>query len=482
MKRILALSIMALILLPVFSFAHAYSTSDESTLRALIIACDEFASQNSTAPSAEGNALCIRDILSKDIRGFGAVSTIINHSLDAQKLRSAIFEAFEGVKEGDTSYIYISTHGEYNGKGLEIIFSDGADDKRVPSLELYSILKEIPGVKVLMLDCCYSGGIIHKGVPLRKYVTQGMDSNIKVITSAGGFEQSYNWSSGHLKKQGTSHFMLALLQGIGEMGGYMADFNKDGDITIAELQGFLRQGLASSTAQVYPEKDSFVLLSYDKYTSPEKGIVSDLVFDSTVFIKGSSIDFSYTLNRKSRIAYQIITAKDGAWQFDTPQLIEDMEYGSAILWPGRKHKTLELGTTDDDTYGYALFFIVAVEENGLIPLASALLQAQSGEYEAIRLQHSGNIRLKLNEELAIYIAHKKPMSYSISVRNMQGDIVATPFIDEKSRPQRLGGTLIYWNGSDSMGRPLQRGSYTMQAEIRMGGAYINVFSGSFYVY
>ena len=65
---------------------------------------------------------------------------------------------------------------------------------------------------------------------------------------------------------------------------------------------------------------------------------------------------------------------------------------------------------------------------------------------------------------------------------MQGDIVATPFIDEKSRPQRLGGTLIYWNGSDSMGRPLQRGSYTMQAEIRMGGAYINVFSGSFYVY
>ena len=56
-------------------------------------------------------------------------------------------------------------------EGLEIIFSDGADD-RVPSLELYSILKEIPGVKVLMLDCCYSGGIIHKGVPLRKYVTR----------------------------------------------------------------------------------------------------------------------------------------------------------------------------------------------------------------------------------------------------------------------------------------------------------------------
>ena len=148
----------------------------------------------------------------KDIRGFGNVSTIINHSLDAQKLRSAIFEAFEGVKEGDTSYIYISTHGEDNGKGLEIIFSDGNDDKRVPSLELYSILKEIPGVKVLMLDCCYSGGIIHKGVPLSKYVTQGMDSSIKVITSAGGFEQSYNWSSGYLKKQGTSHFMLALLQ------------------------------------------------------------------------------------------------------------------------------------------------------------------------------------------------------------------------------------------------------------------------------
>ena len=105
-----------------------------------------------------------------------------------------------------------------------------------------------------MLDCCYSGGIIHKGVPLRGFNTQGMDSSIKVITSAGGNEQSYNWSSGYLKKQGTSHFMLALLQGIGEVGGYMADYNRDGDITIEELQGFLKQGLASSTAQVYPER------------------------------------------------------------------------------------------------------------------------------------------------------------------------------------------------------------------------------------
>ena len=481
MKRILALSLMALILLPFFPLAHAYSTSNDSTLRALVIACDEFANQNSTAPSAEGNALCIRDILCKDVRGFGTVSTIINHSLDIQKLRSAVFEAFEGVKAGDTSYIYISTHGEDNGNGLEIIFSDGVDDKRVPSLELYSILKEIPGVKILMLDCCYSGGIIHKGVPLRGFNTQGMDSSIKVITSAGGNEQSYNWSSGYLKKQGTSHFMLALLQGIGEVGGYMADYNRDGDITIEELQGFLKQGLASSTAQVYPEKDSFVILSYDKYTSPEKGIVSDLVFDSTVFADGGSIDFSYTLNRKSRIAYQIIFAKDGAWQFDTPQLIEDMEYGSAVLWPGRKSKTLELGATDEDNYGYALFFIVAVEENGLIPLASTLLQAQSGEYEAISIKHSGDIRLGFNEELGIFISHKKPMSYSISIRNMQGDIVAMPFIDEKSRPQRLGGTLIYWNGINGGGE-LPRGSYSIQAEIRMGDAYISAFSGAFYVY
>ena len=41
-----------------------------------------------------------------------------------------------------------------------------------------------------------------------------MDSNIKVITSAGGFEQSYNWSSGILKNREQS-FMLALC---GELG------------------------------------------------------------------------------------------------------------------------------------------------------------------------------------------------------------------------------------------------------------------------
>ena len=73
------------------------------------------------------------------------------------------------------------------------------------------------------------------------------------------------------------------------------------------------------------------------------------------------------------------------------------------------------------------------------------------------------------------------MSYSISIRNMQGDIVAMPFIDEKSRPQRLGGTLIYWNGINGGGE-LPRGSYSIQAEIRMGDAYISAFSGAFYVY
>ena len=34
------------------------------------------------------------------------------------------------------------------------------------------------------------------------------------------------------------------------------------------------------------------------------------------------------------------------------------------------------------------------------------------------------------------------MSYSISIRNMQGDIVAMPFIDEKPSPAARG-TLIY---------------------------------------
>ena len=45
---------------------------------------------------------------------------------------------------------------------------------------------------------------------------------------------------------------------------------------------------------------------------------------------------------------------------------------------GRKSKTLELGATDEDNYGYALFFIVAVEENGLIRLQALFFKRRVG--------------------------------------------------------------------------------------------------------
>ncbi|MDO5023102.1 MAG: caspase family protein [Eubacteriales bacterium] len=474
MKHILAM-LLLLSILPLPTFTD----TPQGSMRALVIACDTFVSQDSMAPSASGNVEGIKNIFSSDLREDKHIEIQTNIAHNRDSLEEEIKKAFLNSTEKDTSILYISTHGEIdNFGGLDIIFSDGEEENAVKGKELLEIIEQIDGQKILFLDCCYSGNIISKGQML--YNPPEL-KNIKIITSAGGSELSYNWSSGITKKQITSHFMIALRQALSAYGGFAADINLDGNISLKELQSYLMEALPSSTAQFYPENDESSLLSYDLFLEQQKGIVSDMVFQNRVLQAGTSLDFSYTLNQKAHISYQFIYEKDGHWLFESPQMIDDFEDGSALLWPGRKHKTLTLEQFDRRLNGYVLFFIVAIDENSISPLAGTLLQVQESEPEAVKITTNKSLNPQNGGELCLHIAHRKPCTYTVSIRNLQGDVVARPFIKALSRPQRLngGGSIIYWRGITRKGDILPHGSYSAQVDIEMGNVRLTAFSSAF---
>ena len=67
-------------------------------------------------------------------------------------------ELFKSSSESDVNYLYLTCHGERDGR----IYL-GSDGQTFSGWELASILKQYKGKFVVMLDCCYSGKIINAG-------------------------------------------------------------------------------------------------------------------------------------------------------------------------------------------------------------------------------------------------------------------------------------------------------------------------------
>lgn len=78
--------------------------------------------------------------------------------LTADQLRQAILDAFAEAQPQDISLLYYSGHGSAWGGSL-LCVGDGV----VTAAELRGCLDQIPGRKVIIVDACYSGGLIGRG-------------------------------------------------------------------------------------------------------------------------------------------------------------------------------------------------------------------------------------------------------------------------------------------------------------------------------
>lgn len=139
----------------------------------------------------------------------------------AEQMLGAIESAFEGADSNDVSLFYYSGHGIQTGALC------GVENTYVTVTELRQKLGNISGIKIVLLDCCYSGMLIGKSVDgttafndavISAFASKTRDTlsggNYLVLTACSQSETSYglwNESTG----RGYSFFTCGIARGSG---------------------------------------------------------------------------------------------------------------------------------------------------------------------------------------------------------------------------------------------------------------------------
>ena len=265
----------------------------ETVYRALLIS-NTYPGTSLALPGPENDVAGMKAMLSRMTATPYRVTTKSN--LTADGIASAITSAFSAATSNDVSLFYFSGHGEnavgtsYHGALV------GTGTSYLTVARLKSVLDQIPGKKIVIIDSCHSGQIIgrstsgtasvskaelnefnSKVVTAFSAQTRGANdlanSGYYVITAAHSTEQSVNTGfdadeDGVIDKH-FGLFTYMLTQGCGwNMGtnkvrSLSADSDSNGEITLHEAYSYARyKALLSNpeqTAQVYPSNSSLVI-------------------------------------------------------------------------------------------------------------------------------------------------------------------------------------------------------------------------------
>lgn len=494
MKKRNAGLIMVLLLCMLFFIPPARTEEADrpGKMRALLIGCDYFLTQENTWPAADNNLQLLAETLLSDGRGYHLIRSLSGNIATVDDLAAAVENTFYQAEEGDISLLYISTHGVFDegasNASAALLLSDGKTEERLTASALQEIMDRIPGKKMLILDACNAGAFIGKGLSggANKVFFSGPD--YKVLCSAGGSEASWYWhGTDDAQSSGASYFATVLADALGAKGDHAADANADGSITLAETYAFLQDNYAASTPQVYPQNDEdFVLYACDplEIKTLEKA-VTDITFEDTLLTAGESdITFSFTVHRPVELFYQIVYHENGSWQFGIAQHFQDGETEDGKVLPGRKMRTLSLDTGSSDAYGYAMIQLITIEDGKPSYQGGRLLCVQPAQGEvSLSVTTGQGFTPDAGQELCIMVQHDVPCGLTVNILDRFGKTVRRLSYAAPTRPQQLfpPATTYYWDGKNNAGETAPPGEYTVQVKVRLGGENYSALSGSFFL-
>lgn len=278
--------------------------SADTTRRALLIGQSDYPEKYTL--SAPMNDV---DAVSRVLPGF---EVTIAENLTADGILTAIDDTFaQGtVKKQDVSLLYYSGHGLENGSLL------GIDLEELTMSSFHQALDAIPGRKILILDCCYSGRYIPQGLMSRRsevstsvdqfnanVIAEFAPSRLRAMPSEmpADIQEYYiltacaadelSWES----KKSARHFgvftrYMSMGLGYDERDEVecdrFADLDNDGVITIKELYEYSRANVAAlntpdeQNVQVFPiDADDYALYRADPRTAPMKKL-GVIVYDA----------------------------------------------------------------------------------------------------------------------------------------------------------------------------------------------------------
>lgn len=475
MKKILLFILASLLFLLAGCAAgqNVPAENTESRTRALLMGCDHFLTQPDTAPVSENNVKTMETAL---LNGFTAeedTASVINGISSAEELENAVEDYLGAAGQEDVSLVYISTHGllpeDGDVSGMTLVFSDGKTETGIPPVQLRQILDRIPGHKVLILDTCYSGAVIGKGTG-QQVPNAFASEDYTVITSCGGEEKSWFWSSSGEADNGTGYFTGALARLLSE--------DTEETVDLVSLKRELRELCGASTVQTWPENPvNSRLKRSGEAAKTEKNALTVTGFsfeNGSLTVEDPVIRFSFRALTDIRMIYRIVYYGSGGWEFDNAGFLFDETEGGGFpgqVSPGFKERALSLGSQPEGNSGYALLQIIAMDRTGSTLTATHLLCVPPAMGDpGLEITVPERFLPEENEEGSFYVRHAFPCELTVGIRNDAGQTMTYLAVDEPSRPQGIDPEKAFfcWDGRGRNGEPAPAGSYRIFARTRIG--------------
>ena len=488
MRRGMSLLLALWLLLPIFALGEeaALGTSERLN-RALLVGCDRFLSQQATTPSSYNNVMRMEEALTSGTMALAALTSRPEGISASGDLAALILDTFAGADEDDLSLFYLSTHGIWetgmSSGGMTLLLSDGERETAVTAYQLRTMFDQIPGKKLLIIDACHAGAMLGKGVDAQlQNVFQGPD--YMVLCSSGGAEDSWFWS-GDIDGErlaGAGYFSGALVRAISAQGGYAADDNRDGVITLTELKRCLLDTHGASTVRTYPESSDYPLFTYDlqaRSQSRRDALIENVSFESdTLTADDPTVYFTFNVVSSVQVAYQLVYHRAGRWDFENSELIYDNN-GEFSAWPkagrtlspGLKERAITINREAADSSGYVLVQVLTIDKGEPAVAASRVLcvPPDTGDPQ-LEVLTPAFFAPEEGEELTFRVLHAFPCEITVTIEDMEGKTVRKICSREGSRPEQLvpAGSSFTWDGRLTGGELAGEGLYRIRIK-----AYVN---------
>lgn len=345
-----------LFLLPL-SPAPAISTptpAPEPETRFLAVGMDLFVTRDTTSPCSANNAETMAALAAACLPEGTRITRRVNGPGSAAELSELILGAFAGAKEGDTSILYLSTHGELWVTGetslAALVLSDGTKEEAISAEALRTMMDRIPGKKVLILDCC------HAGAAAKAFD----DPEWRVIAGCGPEEDCYFQSAG--QDTGTGYFTTALENALRAADPEQIDPDGDGQVSLKELSARVREIYGVSTPVFLPEGDESPLFLLGGDRAPERLLGLD--FGEAAEKDGTlTLSFTFRTETAVKVEYRLVPAGENGWDFAGAVRLPDRERTGSVrglMAPGEKSRSIQVSRDRLGPEGRALLQVISL--------------------------------------------------------------------------------------------------------------------------
>lgn len=225
---------------------------------------------------------------------FTEISLLTDHDATKNNILQGILDTFSGADENDVSYFYYNGHGDWDFLTSYICPSDtdGTLTSYISVDALEETLSSIPGMKVVILDTCFSGGFIGKGnitsdgviltnfnneviTEFSQIISKDLltSNQYQVITASHYDQPSYGDLDLHpTDNDPTTYFTRYLCKGCGYEDGILyADWDVvNSKINLYELYQYVKINIELDPSEIgyyqdtqaFPEDSNFTIFEY----------------------------------------------------------------------------------------------------------------------------------------------------------------------------------------------------------------------------